>query len=70
MSAGDTALACIGVAAGLACPAPAVFDAWRERRTRRRLQRSAADTLATCRAIWNTTPHDISPQIHRTEDNQ
>ncbi|MFI5831019.1 hypothetical protein ACIA6C_27860 [Streptomyces sp. NPDC051578] len=41
MSAGDTALACIGVAIGLACLAPAVFDAWHKPRTHRRFQRSA-----------------------------
>jgi len=47
MSAGDTALACIGVAVGLGCIAPAAFDAWHKPRTRRRFQQSARQAART-----------------------
>lgn len=50
MSPADTALACIAATVGLACIAPAAFDAWHRPRTIRRFQataRQAARTEAT-----------------------
>jgi hypothetical protein len=82
MSPGDTALACIAAAVGLCCIAPAAFDAWHRPRTHRRFQQTAqqaaadvaatraARDLATCKAIWHTTPHDIPHPTRRTEEDQ
>jgi predicted RNA-binding Zn ribbon-like protein len=50
MSPGDTAIACIAATVGLACLAPAAYDAWHRPRTIRRFQytaRQAARTEAT-----------------------
>lgn len=47
MSAGETATACIGAAAGLLLIATYGWDAWHKRRTRTRFQRTARQAART-----------------------
>jgi len=83
MSGGETAIACIGVAAGLCLIATYGFDAWHKHRTRRRFQRRAAEVARDVNAakaryirlkfdqiIAAEYPAQLPHQTRRTEDNQ